>query len=115
MPDMRLSIEERVDAIKRYLDINSNAELGRLCNTSRQTVNGWVNQGKEPSEESANALENNTDIRATFLRKGTGPMLKKDKDAEQVEKDVIQLLEQGTPEERSRIGADLIRSISKYL
>lgn len=110
-----MTIDQRLDAIKKHLGTTKNTAIAELAEVSKQAVFGWINQGSEPSEKAGKAFEKNTGVRSDYLRFGTGQMLKDGMSVEDLKLEVTQLLEQATPEDRSEDARALMKLLSKYL
>lgn len=95
-PMKKPTIPERIELVKKELDLTEDTEFGKLCGMSKSVVN-QLKTGKMKSFAARYAyrLEENSCILAKWLQLGEGPM-KFDPDISQT----IKLMEKMNPENR---------------
>lgn len=112
---MNMTVPERLDAVKEKLGFKFDTELGRLIGATKQAVGGWRNDGKRPSQEYADILEERAGIRAEWFRFGRGHMEVGALSDKELYDALTRKLESCSEEHRAQLAADYIKVFSKYL
>lgn len=109
-----MSVANRINHLKTFFDIPSDAALARIAGVSRATAGNW-RKGTVPSPDALAQLRLKLQLNPDWIRQGKEPMLLPPEDPTDIQKFVESNLKNLSCDERKRAAADLIRLVSRFV